>query len=146
MLRSKLKGVAFDRIETLDVTEDNYENCWEALNKTFDNPRRMIETNLEALINDGRITEPRDTNSLNELMFDFNGVVKNLLLMKVTVVQVITYLAIKRLDPYSRARFEDSLDCTKDMPTELEFRNFLDKESIISGQLINEDSANHREQ
>lgn len=79
MLRSKLKEAAFARIEALDVTADNYSNCWEALDKAFDNPRLMIETNLRTLINDGRLTEPRNAKSHDQLMFDYTGVVKNLL-------------------------------------------------------------------
>lgn len=49
-LKSKLMVPALVELETLNLTEGNYEFAWHLLDKRFDNRRIVIEINMEALL------------------------------------------------------------------------------------------------
>ena len=50
LLKSKLNGKAYEAIQTLDLTEDNYPAAWATLDRTFDNPRHLAKVELEAML------------------------------------------------------------------------------------------------
>lgn len=49
LLKSKLRDVALQAVEPLEVEAGNYEQAWRILDELFDNERKLIETSLEQL-------------------------------------------------------------------------------------------------
>jgi Protein of unknown function (DUF1759) len=111
LLKSKVNGKAAEAIQTLHMTEGNYPIAWATLDRTFDNARHLAKLELEAMLAlPHRPTIAGNSDSIISYINYSKGRIANLKRNKVTGDEILSYLVIRGMDPYTRGRMEDYVD------------------------------------
>lgn len=127
-LRMKLKGEAFERIESLDVSEESYEAHWTVLDEAYNNPRGLVAASLQSLYDASIHSGGRSRAALIKLSFTTTNVSKNFKNMKLKTMDLLSFIALARMDPATGARFEDRLLVKNQIPTITQITDFLNSE------------------
>ena len=146
LLRSKLTGNALNAINTLSVTEGNYEKAREILDKRFDNPRATKDANVEILTKLQK-TIPNNAESILKFMQAYQGALQNLSDLGVNIKECNTFIMhhiLNKLDKYTSKRFEDTLEDSCTDPTLQQLDKFMEKEYAIN--IINDDEEDQSNQ
>ena len=131
-LKSKLCGEALNEIGTLSVTDGNYQVAWNILDKRFNNKRWLIEENVNSIFN-AVPTEEKNAASIIKFKNIYTTAMHNLADLKVeTASEILMVFIMKKIDSYTKCRFEDSLNSASDLPTFFELDTFLEKEYAVN--------------
>lgn len=130
-LKSCLKGEAMRAIESLTISNKNYESAWSILQKRYKNTRLIIQSHVQAILNTNEVTKCTSI-TLRKLIDD---VTTNLQALKVLEIPVDSWdamlvtLIMSKLDYQTRREFENTLDSTT--PTLEQLIDFLEKKCTV---------------
>lgn len=138
LLRSKLNGEALAEINTLNISDENYDAAWELLDSRYENVRIIVETSLRQL-QDHPPTKMKDAESLIKLIQCYNGTIFNISSAEIDPDfknLLFSSLILQKLDLYTRTRFEDyftainasTVNGTHRVPQIEEITRFLEQE------------------
>jgi Protein of unknown function (DUF1759) len=138
LLRSKLNGEALAEINTLNISDENYEAAWELLDSRYENVRIIVETSLQQLQHHPP-TKTKDADSLIKLIQCYKGTIFNISSAEVDPDfknLLFSSLILQKLDIYTRTRFEDyftainasTVNGTHRVPQIEEITRFLEQE------------------
>lgn len=130
LLRTNLRGHALRCIESLPRDASAYQQAWAMLDSRYDNPRIIAESYLDNVLSAPK-TDPRNASTYSQMLFTYLNALYNLQSMHIDVSQIITYLALQKLDKVALSRFEDTMACVNRMPNSNELIDFLNKEYMI---------------
>jgi Protein of unknown function (DUF1759). len=141
-LKASVKGTAALLLQSVSITNDNYEQAWDLLNDRYQNRREIVTSTLKRLVNHPpmRSDSPLE---LRKLVDNTMECIRSLKVMKVPVEHwdvIISYLIVDKLDRESKQQWELNIK-SGDIPELSELIAFLDKRSRA---LSNLSASRHR--
>ncbi|XP_071564062.1 uncharacterized protein [Temnothorax nylanderi] len=125
-LRSALMGSALKSIEFITVASDNYDLAWSTIEERFKNPRMLIQSQVNTLLNLPTVAN-NSYESLRLLLDNFNSSFESLRRLKVPVDSwnaIVIPIILSRVDYATRREWENSL-YSNEMPEIQDLREFL---------------------
>lgn len=133
-LKSTLSGSALQLIQSIDVTNENYDVAWTLLKERFTNKKLLIKKHVNALFELKSVTKENSTN-LRDLL---DGMTMNLRVLKHLGQPtdqwdtLIVYYITNKFDNSTRKEWESSTYGTKkDVATVCELTEFLETRCAI---------------
>ncbi|KAL0880858.1 hypothetical protein ABMA27_002041 [Loxostege sticticalis] len=146
-LKSSLSGDAEQLLKHIPVTESSYENAWTTLTDRYNNKRIIVNSILNKLINQRKLTTAT-AKGVKELLDTTNECLNNLKSIDVSIENwdiLIIHLTVNKLDNESHKSWEEELSTIKidTLPTLKTFLKFLETrfrvlEMIPTGPAIKE--------
>lgn len=131
-LKSKLTGPALVEVETLNLTDSNYEFAWQMLDRRFDNRRIIIESNLETLYRPPKIYD-NVAESYLRVMQAFDCSIRNLDDLKINWKDALmSFFAIRTMDQGALRKLDQYLGAGTDLPNWYDVRDFMEMEYEIT--------------
>jgi len=127
-LKSSLKNESAGLIQSMRVTEENYEEAWRIITARYENKREIVYSHMKKLFAQSFIQQESAT-KIKALVDTTNECVRSLKVLGVPVNEwdtVLVYLCSERLDPESRRHWALSLTGTE-LPTYKAFQEFTEK-------------------
>lgn len=145
-LKSTLSGGALQLIQSIEVTNENYDVAWTLLKERFTNKKLLIKKHVNALFELKSVSKENSTN-LRDLL---DGMTMNLRVLKHlgqptdTWDTLIVYYIANKFDSSTRKEWESSAHGTKkDVATVCELTEFLQTRCAILESLESH-SAKHQ--
>jgi len=125
-LRTSLKDSALQCIQSLEVTESNYEISWKILCERFDNKRLMIHNYIRSLFNisDLKVCAPANLRSLVDTLSKILRALESMGVSTLHWDPMIIYLVTSKLDKTTLFSWEQH-ESASDLPTVDELKSFL---------------------
>ncbi|XP_062713787.1 uncharacterized protein LOC134290629 [Aedes albopictus] len=107
-LRSSLTGEALQEINSVEMTEANYDVAWVALERRYENKKLIVKAHLDSLFS-VEVMKKESYESLSKLIGDFE---KNLLMLDkigentANWSTILVYMICSRLDPVTLRQWE----------------------------------------
>ncbi|CAG9132919.1 unnamed protein product [Plutella xylostella] len=126
-LRAALKGSASIIVQSLDLTEANYDIAWQLLSERYDNTRLLVNNHVQALFN----VEPIQRESSQALRNVIDVTNKNLRALSSLGEPVdnwdtlIIFIMTKKLDPSTNRQWEEFKNSINSSPSLKQFTSFL---------------------
>lgn len=130
-LRSKLRGSPKDAISSLYIENGSYDIAWEILDRNYLNPRQLLEYDVSRITNSIFVIKGQNAQSHIDCKNTFVNIAANIKQLKLTAIDVLVQFTILKMDNTARARFEDFLGGSQEIPTEEKLVSFLEKEARI---------------
>ena len=129
-LKASVRGDAALLLQSVSITNDNYEQAWDLLNGRYQNRREIVTSTLKRLVNHPpmRSDSPLE---LRKLVDNTMECIRSLKVMKVPVEHwdiIISYLIVDKLDRESKQQWELNVK-SGEIPELSELIAFLDKRS-----------------
>lgn len=130
-LKSHLSGEAEQLIRHTPVTDANYIQCWNQLQKRYNNKKYLTNCILKRLFNQKRMQVESST-ALKELLdttCDCLNALRNLAIDVTTWDVIIIHIVSYKLDNETRKQWELSVgnnDSNNDLPTFNQFKTFIE--------------------
>lgn len=127
-LRACLKSEAAQLIQSIEITNDNYEVAWGILEERYKNKKLIVHTHVKALFDSPQI-KGECYKELRKLLDNVN---KNLRVLQALGQEIdkwdtpLIYLVTSKLDPTTKREWEESKNETE-MPKLSELKDFLAK-------------------
>lgn len=107
------------------MTGFNYEVAWSILDNRFNNIRWLIEENINSII-DAFPVEGKSASSFLKYIHTYSSAIHNLTDLDVKKSsEILIVIIMKKLDEYTKSRFEDSLDKNFKMNRHLKEKTIL---------------------
>lgn len=131
-LKSCLKGIAAEVIQSLEASASNYDVAWKLLQTRFENKRLIVNNHVKALFEIPQVSREPNTSVRNLLdnMLKHLRALKNLKQPVEYWDTLIIHLIATKLDAASRKEWESTLE-SSELPTLKEFEKFMSKRSQI---------------
>ncbi|XP_044729628.1 uncharacterized protein LOC123292978 [Chrysoperla carnea] len=138
-LRSSVSGTALTAIQGLPFAENSYETAYKTLVTRFTNKRVIASNVCQKLFSVKPFTQE---SQLKGFLEDFNVQVEALNNLALTSVSdfLISFMALRLLDPQTRQAFEDTRANDPTVPTYADIRKFVEGR-IATCEVINSSSA-----
>lgn len=150
-LKSSLQGPALDVIQSLEVSEINYETAWELLKSRFDNKRVIVNNHVSSLFDIQKL-EKESGIGLRTMLDTLNKHIRSLTSLGQPTDKwdtLLVYLVTKKLD-YNSLRLWESHHVSTELPKFSELTKFLEDrcnvlEAIrINNPLSSSSKSNHQ--
>lgn len=143
-LKASVKGDAALLLQSVSITNDNYEQAWELLNNRYQNRREIVTSTLKRLVNNPpmRSDSPLELRKLVDTTMEC---IRSLKVMKVPVEHwdvIISYLIVDKLDRESKQQWELNIK-SGEIPSLKELIEFLDQRSRALTNLSSRTSNIH---
>lgn len=125
-LKSCLRDEALNLIETIQVTEANYDTAWQLLYDRYENKALLIHNHIRALFDYPTI----DTENHGSLRAFYDAITKNIRAFKIlgeptaSWDRILIYLLSQKMDKTTRREWE-LYDSKEDLPTMSDMNKFL---------------------
>lgn len=132
-LRSCLSGDAARALDTLEVSDTNYDIAWDILKERFKNKNIIIHTHIKALFELPQVTKDSHT-SLRDLSDSMSQHLRALESLGQPVESwdsLIIFLCSSKLDITSRNEWEKTLVKRRELPSMDNFKTFLNERCQI---------------
>lgn len=129
-LKASVKGEAALLLQSVSITNDNYEQAWDLLNNRFQNRREIVTSTLKRLVNHPAMYSDSPI-ELRKLVDNTMECIRSLKVMKVPVEHwdvIISHLIVDKLDRESKQQWELNIN-SGEIPPLNELIAFLDKRS-----------------
>lgn len=129
-LKASVKGDAAILLQSVSITNDNYEQAWDLLNNRYQNRREIVTSTLKRLVNHPAMRSESPV-ELRKLVDNTMECIRSLKVMKVPVEQwdiIISYLIVDKLDRESKQQWELNIK-SGEIPPLKELIEFLDQRS-----------------
>ena len=129
-LKASVKGDAALLLQSVSITNDNYEQAWDLLNNRYQNRREIVTSTLKRLVNHPPMRNESPA-ELRKLVDNTMECIRSLKVMKVPVEQwdiIISYLIVDKLDRESKQQWELNIK-SGEIPPLKELIEFLDQRS-----------------
>lgn len=129
-LKASVKGDAAILLQSVSITNDNYEQAWELLNNRYQNRREIVTATLKRLVNHPAMRSESPA-ELRKLVDTTMECIRSLKVMKVPVEHwdiIISFLIVDRLDRESKQQWELNIK-SGEIPPLKELIEFLDQRS-----------------
>lgn len=127
-LRSSLKGEAEQLVRHFDVTAANYDKAWNALVNRYSNTRVIVNTILNRLLNQKKLTT-ECPKGLKDLLDTTNQSLNSLSNMNIDITSwdpIVVHLVVSKLDNETHKGWEQSLGSSIELPTYKKLTMFLE--------------------
>ena len=143
-LKASVKGDAALLLQSVSITNDNYEQAWDLLNNRYQNRREIVTSTLKRLVNNPpmRSDSPLELRKLVDTTMEC---IRSLKVMKVPVEHwdvIISYLIVDKLDRESKQQWELNIK-SGEIPSLKELIDFLDQRSRALTNLSSRTSTTH---
>ncbi|XP_066153587.1 uncharacterized protein [Euwallacea fornicatus] len=132
-LKSFVRDEPLKLIDSLEVTNDNFENAYAILKQRYENPTQIANSYLYALFSTP-ILKKCTARELRKLVTHFKGTLESFKNLKITTEQrenlILVYHLQQKLDFGTRRAFEQERDLTK-LPTVNDLFEFLERRCTI---------------
>ena len=129
-LKASVKGDAAILLQSVSITNDNYEQAWDLLNNRYQNRREIVTSTLKRLVNHPAMRSESPA-ELRKLVDNTMECIRSLKVMKVPVDQwdiIISFLIVDKLDRESKQQWELNIK-SGEIPPLKELVEFLDQRS-----------------
>lgn len=127
-LRTSLKGEADQLVRHFDITAANYSHAWKCLINRYSNPRIIVNTILNRLLNQRKLSK-ECAKGLKELLDTTNECLNSLSNFEIDTTSwdpLIVHLLISKLDIETHKGWEQSLGSTTELPTYQKLASYLE--------------------
>jgi hypothetical protein len=126
-LKTALKYEPFELIKNFSATNENFAAAWSVLKERYQHTRKIFESNFKAILNLPNLTfESYD--GLKKMLDTYTNHMKAIEVRKIPIANThpfIIYLLTEKFDSYTRKHWAEELKGSKELPTEAQFKNFL---------------------
>lgn len=126
-LKGHLSGEAEHLLRHTPVTAANYQECWQMLNKRYDNKRYLCNSILTRLINQPNVSV--SSTAIKELLDSTVDCLHGLSTLGIDTDSwdaIVIYIISAKLDSESRKLWESKISTNEELPTFDEFKIFLE--------------------
>ncbi|XP_076278390.1 uncharacterized protein LOC143208142 [Lasioglossum baleicum] len=127
-LKACMKGSTTKLLKNVKTTSDNFQVAWDKLSTQFENPRRLVQAQIQLLAS----LAPMKRESAEEMKqlyddtFDAIDALDNLGRPVTNAVDWIVELTVEGWDQQSQREWEDSLKKSKELPTLEQLKEFME--------------------
>ncbi|XP_055589427.1 uncharacterized protein LOC129741706 [Uranotaenia lowii] len=131
-LRSSVSDEALQEISAIDISANNYQVAWKALENRYENKKLIVKAHLDAIFSIEPVRR-ENCDSLNRLIGEFE---KNLqMLNKIGEITdnwstLLAHMVCCRLDPVTLRQWETHHN-SKEVPTYAKLMNFLRDQCLV---------------
>lgn len=102
-----LDGDAKKSVQSLQLDNESYDTAWATLDRLYNRPRVLAETNILKMMSRELNTIAGHNNSYRNLQFSLQNVASNCAALKLDRDQILAAMAIIHFDAETKSRFEN---------------------------------------
>lgn len=130
-LQSHLLGEAYNAVASLSTNRHTHALAWEILDRRFDNRRGLLELAIKDLSPENCSIDHNNPTSGKKFRDTYQNIRANIELIAATTDEVLVEIILTRMNPVTRARFEDFVGTSSDTPSFKLLDTFMVKELRI---------------
>ena len=145
-LKSCLSGEALNVIQSIPVTNENYQNAWKALNDRYNNKKVMVNYHLSELFNLKPLSN-ENFSALRSLLDNTNKQIRALKSLGRPVEEwddILIHLLSNKLDPETKKLWDMSLK-EDNLPSFIDLEQFLEKRCFALSNISNNVTAGNNQ-
>ena len=137
-----MSGEALNVIQSIPVTNENYQNAWKALNDRYNNKKVMVNYHLSELFNLKPLSN-ENFSALRSLLDNTNKQIRALKSLGRPVEEwddILIHLLSNKLDPETKKLWDMSLK-EDNLPSFIDLEQFLEKRCFALSNISNNVTA-----
>lgn len=118
-LKGKLKGEAEKLVQHLTISSENYDTCWEILNRRYNNIQLLFTKQMQTFMNQPPMQKYNafEIKRLHDISFETVQAIHNLGVDTSTWDPILVHIMTEKMDPETYTAYMDARENKRDLPS-----------------------------